>query len=158
MCGIAGFCDPGRIIDQRDWLRILNRMGDAVKHRGPDGSGTWVSDDLGVALCHRRLAILDLSDRARQPMESHGGRFVVSFNGEIYNHRELRQQLNSKSWRTESDTETLVECIAHYGLRKAIEKLRGMFAIAVIDLKLHKIHLIRDRLGEKPLSYEMDLV
>lgn len=153
MCGIAGFCDPGRIIDQRDWSRILSRMGDAVEHRGPDGSGTWVSDDLGVALCHRRLAIIDLSDRARQPMESHDGRFVVSFNGEIYNHRELRRQLTSKSWRTESDTETLVECIAHYGLRKAIEKLRGMFAIAVIDLKQHKIHLIRDRLGEKPLSY-----
>jgi len=153
MCGIAGFCDPGRLIDRRDWSRILSVMGDAVGHRGPDGNGQWVSDELGIGLCHRRLAIIDLSDRALQPMASHDGRFVVSFNGEIYNHRQLRQQLSGTLWRTDSDTETLVECISRYGVSETVEKIRGMFAIAAVDLKLHKLHLIRDRLGEKPLAY-----
>ena len=141
------------MLSQIHWPRTLRGMGEAIEHRGPDGNGTWVSDELGAGLCHRRLAIIDLSDRALQPMASHNGRYVVSFNGEIYNHRELRQNLVSVTWRTDSDTETLVECFARYGIAESLGKVRGMFAIAAIDLKLRKLHLIRDRLGEKPLSY-----
>lgn len=128
-------------------------MGDAIAHRGPDASGIWIDDAPGVALSHRRLSIVDLSEAGAQPMVSADGRWVISYNGEIYNSDDIRQDpaLRSTVWRGHSDTETILESVAQRGVDATLEYLNGMFAIALWDRKEKTLHLIRDHLGIKPL-------
>ena len=145
MCGIAGAvnCSPDTV----------ERMTQMLQHRGPDGSGLWTSGNHRVSLGHRRLAIIDTSSGGHQPMTSLNRRYTLTFNGEIYNYRELRQQLAGLSLRSSSDTEVLLETIARDGIAGALQKARGMFAIAVYDSVDNKISLAVDRMGEKPLYY-----
>lgn len=129
-------------------------MTAALHHRGPDSHDVWQGPDGAVALGHARLAIVDLSEQGRQPMVSRSGRFVVAFNGEIYNHLDLRRELGaSLPWRGHSDTETLLEAIEQWGVRTALEKSVGMFALALWDAHEQWLVLARDRMGEKPLYY-----
>jgi len=152
MCGIAGFFAVAKAWPA-DADGLLAAMRDAVAHRGPDDSGAWLDAQAGVALGHRRLSIVDLSPAGHQPMTSACGRFVVAFNGEIYNHRALREELGPQPWRGHSDTETLLACIARHGLEQALSRLVGMFAIALWDRAERALTLVRDRLGEKPLYW-----
>lgn len=153
MCGFAGFLTAGRCTPD-DWVRsTLARMADAIASRGPDGVGYWNDISSGIALGHRRLAIVDLSPAGAQPMESACGRYVMAFNGEIYNHLDLRKQLEGQPWRGHSDTETLLAGIGAWGLRATLERCIGMFALAVWDRQSRTLALARDRLGEKPLYY-----
>ena len=128
-------------------------MALAIKHRGPDDSGAWADAQAGVALGHRRLAILDLSAAGHQPMQSEGGRYVMAFNGEIYNHLALRAELEGTAWRGHSDTETLLAGFEAWGVEATLKKTVGMFAIALWDTRERTLHLARDRFGEKPLYY-----
>jgi len=128
-------------------------MADTLVHRGPDDSGVWTDESAGIALGHRRLAILDLSAAGHQPMVSASGRHVIVFNGEIYNHLDLRKKLESVAWRGHSDTETLLEAVDAWGVRRALDESIGMFAFAVWDRKERTLTLARDRIGEKPLYY-----
>lgn len=154
MCGIAGILST-RGAD----LDLLSRMAGAVAHRGPDDQAIWADETAGIGFAHRRLSILDLSAEGRQPMHSADGRFVISFNGEIYNHREIRTELDraglppEAGWRGHSDTEILLQAIVAWGVDDAISKTVGMFALAVWDRKDRLLHLVRDRFGEKPLYY-----
>ena len=156
MCGIAGAIAlrpaVGGIFDPLD--RIVERMAQRLIHRGPDGSGVWKSPSGRIALSHRRLAIIDLTDTGRQPME-YAGRFWITFNGEIYNFTELRPQLHAlgHSFRGESDTEVLLAAIAQWGIDQALSRCVGMFAFAVWDAQEQVLHLARDRMGEKPLYF-----
>lgn len=152
MCGIAGFCNW-----KKDWQKNIERMCDKMYHRGPDASGVWASENHQVVLGHRRLSILDLSPTGAQPMVSHDGRYVIAYNGEIYNHTAIRKKLLAEgrvsSFRGTSDTETLLEAIAAYGFSDALKMAKGMFAIALFDQLEHTLFLARDRIGEKPLYY-----
>ncbi|MDE5937951.1 MAG: asparagine synthase (glutamine-hydrolyzing) [Lachnospiraceae bacterium] len=152
MCGIAGFCNF-----KGDWQKNIERMCDKMYHRGPDASGVWASDDHRVVLGHRRLAIVDLSPAGAQPMVSCDGRYVIAYNGEIYNHAAIRKKLLAEgkvpAFRGTSDTETLLEAIAAYGLKDTLKIAKGMFAIALFDREEHTLFLARDRVGEKPLFY-----
>ena len=152
MCGIAGAVALDGEIDQRV-LATVEAMGVSMAHRGPDGHRTWSNDR--VSFTHRRLAIIDLSEGGAQPKESASGRFVVTFNGEIYNYKALGDRLRATGWRnrTDSDTEVLLECIEQWGLQEFLEAADGMFAFALLDLQERCITLARDRFGEKPLSY-----
>lgn len=152
MCGITGFigASPQSAEGMRDQVR---RMADAITHRGPDHDGQWVDATQHVALGHRRLAIVDLSPQGAQPMVSHCGRYVVAYNGEIYNHLELRSVLGHMPWRGHSDTETLLASFSRWGVVEALPRLVGMFAIAVWDRETRSLTLIRDRVGEKPLYW-----
>ena len=157
MCGIAGlWTKPGRD------LGAARAMADVIAHRGPDDQGVWSDPAAGIALSHRRLAIIDLSASGHQPMASKDGRYVIVYNGEIYNHAELRRELEESgrgpkaagiAWNGHSDTETLIECIAAWGLETALKKSVGMFALALWDKKDRVLSLARDRFGEKPLYY-----
>ncbi|MCX8114935.1 MAG: asparagine synthase (glutamine-hydrolyzing) [Burkholderiaceae bacterium] len=144
----------------------MPQMTEVLRHRGPDGGDIWRDDAAGIALGHRRLSILDLSPAGHQPMVSACGRFVIAFNGEIYNHLDLRRQLGhptlgpvsappreASAWRGHSDTETLLAGFARWGVRATIEKAIGMFAIALWDRETRTLTLVRDRIGEKPLYY-----
>lgn len=149
MCGIAGFlrsCVP--CADES----ILRSMGDAIRHRGPDASGTYLDDS--VAFVHRRLSIIDLSAQGNQPMVSGCGRYVIVFNGEIYNFIELRRTLEETGiiFRTKTDTEVLLEIFAAEGIA-CLNKLNGMFAFAIWDKLEKKLFLARDKIGKKPLYY-----
>lgn len=148
MCGISG------VFTSKDirGINFYNKFNDSLKHRGPDGSGKWFSEDNKLGIFHTRLSIQDLSIAGSQPMESSCKRFIISFNGEIYNHLEIRKLLNI-SWKGTSDTETLIEIVSKFGIDKSIKILRGMFAFCLYDKKLKKIFLCRDRFGEKPLYY-----
>lgn len=156
MCGIAGFITlenmPSKSLED-----IAKSMADKISYRGPDDFGVWVSSQAGIALSHRRLAIIELSDAGKQPMHSHSGRFIIAFNGEIYNHLELRSDLEKEygfiDWRGTSDTETLLMCFDLWGISSTTKKIDGMFAFAVWDNLSQKLFLARDRLGEKPLYY-----
>ncbi len=150
MCGIAGIIDCHGLADG---AARVTRMADALAHRGPDDAGTWVDESAGVALAHRRLSILDLSPAGHQPMASACGRFVIVFNGEIYNHPDLREALGEIQWRGHSDTETLLAAIAAWGIEAALSRCVGMFAFALWDRQARALTLARDRLGEKPLYY-----
>lgn len=155
MCGIAGFV-TNRNLDDRAPM-ILGAMTGAIIHRGPNSSGAWIDAERGVALGHRRLAIIDLSPAGHQPMTSPGGRFVVIFNGEIYNHHQLRTELEQEgiapAWRGHSDTEVLTACIEAWGIRGTLQRANGMFALAIWDRRESRLTLARDRAGEKPLYY-----
>jgi asparagine synthase (glutamine-hydrolysing) len=152
MCGIAGFWSAHRAMDMAELTATATRMGDAIRHRGPDDSGTWVDATQGIALAHRRLSILDLSAEGHQPMKSASARYIISFNGEIYNYRDLRRELNHP-WRGNSDTEVILACFEQYGIAETLTRLNGMFALAVWDNKERALTLARDRFGEKPLYY-----
>ena len=151
MCGIAGILLPPHA-DTRA-LGAIHAMTRAMHHRGPDGEGIWTDPAAGVALGHRRLAIVDLSDAGRQPMLSHGGRLAMAFNGEIYNFRSTRSELEElgQSFRGHSDTEVMLAAIETRGVEAALTQLHGMFAFALWDRDTRSVHLGRDRLGKKPL-------
>ena len=155
MCGIAGFLDHSRRSDDREFQAIVLDMVQTLHHRGPDDSGVWSDAKAGIALGHRRLSILDLSPEGHQPMTSVCGRYVISFNGEIYNFKALRSELESLGFcfRGHSDTEVMLACISEWGLMSAVTRFNGMFAFALWDRLGRKLHLVRDRLGEKPLYY-----
>lgn len=155
MCGIAGFIDPGRAGDGEALTRRAMAMGSTMRHRGPDDHGVWVAPDVGLGLAFRRLSILDLTDEGHQPMVSASGRHVLVFNGEIYNFRELRRELEAAGvrFRSSSDTEVLLESINRWGIEPALKRVDGMFAFAVWDRRDGVLRLARDRFGEKPLYY-----
>lgn len=154
MCGIAGYFTKENVIDPSV---ILNGMGLPILHRGPDSSGEWFCSEFGVGLSHRRLAIVDLSVAGHQPMHSKSNRYVISFNGEIYNHLDIRQELGelgkAPEWQGHSDTETLLAGFDAWGIRETVVRCVGMFAFAVWDTAEKVLTLGRDRLGEKPLYY-----
>jgi len=156
MCGIAGFIDL-RGFDKTTAKNIGRAMGRTLAHRGPDNSGVWIDDKNRVVFAHQRLAIIDLSQSGHQPMLSASGRFVICYNGEIYNHKELRSEVesygNAPCWRGHSDTETILACIDVFGLEQTLTKLIGMYAIALWDKETKSVFLARDRIGEKPLYY-----
>lgn len=169
MCGIAGFWQSGRSRTSDAGLAV-QAMAAAIHHRGPDASGAWIDHAAGVALGHRRLSILELSVAGHQPMLSACGRYVLIFNGEIYNHLDLREQLGSHAaaagalgqepaeharpaWRGHSDTETLLQALSTWGVQAALSRSVGMFAFALWDRKEQRLTLARDRMGEKPLYY-----
>jgi asparagine synthase (glutamine-hydrolysing) len=153
MCGFVGFLSPRQFPTDADAL--ARKMGDQLRHRGPDDSGEWLSLALGIALAFRRLAIIDLSEHGHQPMVSPDGRFVLMLNGEIYNHPVLRAELELKGYRFRghSDTEVLLAGIAAWGLEAALNRCVGMFAVALVDVRERQLHLARDRIGEKPLYH-----
>ncbi len=152
MCGIAGFCNR-----QGSWKRDIEIMKSRMAHRGPDGQGSWASGKEDVVLGHRRLSILDLSASGAQPMVSHSGRYVIAYNGEIYNYKEVEQRLRRENRLQRlnggSDTEVLLEALEAYGVKTGISLCKGMFAIALYDRKERELWLLRDRVGEKPLYY-----
>ncbi len=166
MCGITGFWEvPSR--SRGELNEIARGMANTISHRGPDDLGAWSDPQAGIALGHRRLSIIDLSRAGHQPMTSSTGRFVIAFNGEIYNHLELRTELNNSfnsntvhgvasaalKWQGHSDTETLLAAFERWGVAVTLTKTVGMFAIALWDVHQRTLHLARDRFGEKPLYY-----
>uniref|UniRef100_A5WC05 asparagine synthase (glutamine-hydrolyzing) n=1 Tax=Psychrobacter sp. (strain PRwf-1) TaxID=349106 RepID=A5WC05_PSYWF len=156
MCGLTGFM-KGTSFSPEMPFRILKKMTDSIDHRGPDSEGHWIDEDNKIAIGHRRLSILDLSDAGHQPMLSDDNRYVIAFNGELYNHLEIRSEIESKFseiyWNGHSDTETLLKSIEVFGWEGTLKKLIGMFAITLWDKKEKALYLARDRFGEKPLYY-----
>ncbi|WP_349371498.1 asparagine synthase (glutamine-hydrolyzing) [Salinarimonas sp.] len=155
MCGIAGLIDPALAGDADALAGAASAMGDALAHRGPDGAGVHCEGSVGLALAHRRLAILGIGPGGDQPMISADGRYVLVYNGEIYGHETLRaaRELRGLAWRGRSDTESLLESIACRGLDATLADIDGMFAFAVYDRREQRLHLVRDPLGIKPLFY-----
>ncbi len=155
MCGIAGFCNFHGSVKMQE--ENLEKMKQRMLHRGPDAGGSYVSGDGKVALGHRRLSIVDLSEAGLQPMKSHSGRYVMVYNGEIYNYKKLSQKLLEEKkvdrFRGTSDSEVILEAFEAYGVEETIAQCKGMFAIALYDTKEQKLYLLRDRIGEKPLYY-----
>ena len=154
MCGIAGFINqkPSSSLN----LECLKEMVSKLSHRGPNNKGHWNNNNNTQFIGHTRLSIVDLSKNGNQPMLSFSERYVISFNGEIYNHLDIRREVDKKrkiSWRSTSDTETILESIENFGITNTIEKLNGMFSICIIDKKKNLLYLIRDKFGEKPLYY-----
>ena len=151
MCGITGFWGGNCASD------IAEQMSDRLVSRGPDGSGVWADDSISLALAHRRLSILELSSAGAQPMTSPCGRYVLVFNGEVYNHKDVRLDLEADGgafqWQGDSDTETLLAGLRHWGIQRCLEKIIGMFAFALWDKSERILFLARDRMGEKPLYY-----
>lgn len=156
MCGFSGFLSAGQGGGGLDVSEVLRRMADAIVHRGPDSAGYWYAPDQCIALAHRRLAIVDLTPSGAQPMVAGSGRYVLAFNGEIYNHLALRGELDRQStrdWRGHSDTETLLAGFEAWGVDATLRRAIGMFAFALWDNDQRVLTLGRDRLGEKPLYY-----
>lgn len=155
MCGIAGFWEPTRQGGRTDLEQMALEMAGTLQHRGPDDEGAWADASAGLALGHRRLAILDLSSEGHQPMLSADGRCVLVFNGEIYNFKTLRGALEERghSFRGHSDTEVMLAAFCEWGLLPAVERFTGMFAFALWDRRARTLCLVRDRAGEKPLFY-----
>ena len=155
MCGIAGFYDQKRRVDGADYSAIAGAMADAIVHRGPDEGNVWDDSEAGIALGHRRLSIIDLTDAGRQPMASRDGRYMLCYNGEIYNGAALRSELEGlgHEFRGLSDSEALVESCSRWGVEEAIKRSIGMFAFALWDRQERRLTLVRDRLGIKPLYW-----
>lgn len=157
MCGISGIFSDISDTNQNQLRHDATQMADAILHRGPDDGDVWIDNASTLALAHRRLSIVDLSAAGHQPMSSACGSYVFVFNGEIYNHLELRKELEVlgvvQTWRGHSDTETLLAGISHWGVKATVQKCVGMFAFALWDKKNSTLTLGRDRLGEKPLYY-----
>ena len=155
MCGLAGSWEPRGALDGDALKRVARGMARLVESRGPDDAGEWADPDAGIALGHRRLSIVDLSPRGRQPMVSASGALVIAYNGEIYNFPELRAELEATgaSFRGDSDTEVLLEACAAWGIERALRRCIGMFAVALWDRAARRLHLARDRLGIKPLYW-----
>lgn len=171
MCGLVGFFQPTKVLVEEESCALAILMGNRIAHRGPDDSGVWCDVEAGIVFAHRRLSILDISPAGHQPMVSSSGRYVIAFNGEIYNHLEMRRALDAsshpsshfkllsqgekgvKSWRGHSDTETLLAGFDAWGIEATVKQSIGMFAFAVWDKQSHTLTLGRDRLGEKPMYY-----
>jgi asparagine synthase (glutamine-hydrolysing) len=156
MCGISGFWQAGGVWDDKA-TRVLEAMNNSLRHRGPDGEGIWINTKNKVGFAHRRLSIRDLSSTGSQPMISANDRFIIIFNGEVYNTDELKacvgQSGHVTQWRGTSDTEVLLETIGAFGVEDALRRMIGMFALAVWDIESSSLFLARDRCGEKPLYY-----
>jgi asparagine synthase (glutamine-hydrolysing) len=157
MCGLSGFI-PSQKLKSSNLTNISSSMIDALVHRGPDAYGNWIEDNNKLVLGFRRLAIQDLSSAGNQPMQSNSNRFVIIFNGEIYNHLEIRKEIDlhvneNFKWKGSSDTETILESIELWGIDGMLKRLHGMFSFAVFDKKLDRLTLARDRMGEKPLYF-----
>ncbi|MDP1615589.1 MAG: asparagine synthetase B, partial [Methylococcales bacterium] len=157
MCGIVGalsFNDSSFEVNES----YIVTLRDTMIHRGPDGGGVWISPDHKVGLGHRRLSIIDLSEKANQPMSNEDGTIWLTYNGEIYNHAEIRKELEEIGgyvWKTDhSDTEVVLHAFEQWGI-ECLQRFRGMFAIAIWDSKKQELWLIRDRLGIKPLYYSI---
>ena len=150
MCGIAGF-----IREDISREETIKKMNSRLQHRGPDAEGFWMDSESGITLGHKRLSIVDLSENGAQPMHSADGRYVIVFNGEIYNAPEIKKELKKEgfgaTYRGTSDTEVLLNAFSFWGIDKTVEKMKGMFALALYDRKERCLSLIRDRVGEKPL-------
>lgn len=155
MCGIAGIWDQHARSAPEALINATRRMADTLRHRGPDAGDVWYDAAAGLALGHRRLAIIDLSPAGAQPMVSSCGRFVISFNGEVYNFNQLRPELEAlgRRFRGHSDTEVIVEGAAQWGVEETVKRLIGMFAMALWDRQERILYLVRDRLGIKPLYW-----
>lgn len=155
MCGIAGIFDHNRSLSSEALGQRTEAMGESIRHRGPDDDGVWLDPEIGLGLAHRRLAVISPTPEGHQPATSKSGRFVLVFNGEIYNFREIAKQLAAEGHPTpsNSDTVVLLEAIALWGVRKATEAAVGMFAFAVFDQETRTLSLARDRLGIKPLYW-----
>lgn len=156
MCGVAGFCalnTNGSIIEHI----LLERMHNALRHRGPDGFGTWISQEYALGLTHRRLSIIDLSEKATQPMHDMHNRVVISYNGEIYNYQLLRTQLQEAGYHffSRTDTEVLLYAYQHWGFQGMLDRLDGMFVIVLFDRVLNILFCVRDRIGIKPLYFSL---
>ena len=154
MCGICGYFAPKKF---SHWHDPIHNMNAAIAHRGPNDSGVWREESVGMTLGHQRLAIVDLTPAGHQPMISQSGRFVLIFNGEIYNHKDIRKQVQGTrrklKWRGHSDTETLLEAFEAWGIEATLKRTVGMFAIAIWDREKRSLTLARDRMGEKPIYY-----
>ena len=155
MCGITGFLDTRQSMRHDDIVATVRRMATSLRHRGPEDEGTWADAASGIAFGHRRLSIIDLSPAGHQPMHSSCGRYVITFNGEIYNFKALRSELDSlgQTFRGHSDTEVMLAAIARWGVEDSLKKFNGMFAFALWDQQERILYLSRDRAGEKPLYY-----
>jgi asparagine synthase (glutamine-hydrolysing) len=155
MCGICGFVAARADVARDTLLDHVATMAGTLAHRGPDGAGSWADPENGIALGHRRLSVIDLSRTGAQPMHSSCGRYVLVYNGELYNYRELRRELESEGrrFRGTSDTEVLVEALGAWGVARALGRLDGMFAFAAWDSRERRLHLARDPIGKKPLYY-----
>jgi asparagine synthase (glutamine-hydrolysing) len=153
MCGICGFYSKSLL----SFNNVINKMNVAISHRGPDSTGSWQDKNAGIVLGHQRLSILDLSIAGQQPMQSSSGQYIITYNGEIYNHLDIRKkikEINSNIiWQGSSDTETLVEAIDVWGIDSTLKKIEGMFAFGIWDKKNRNLTLARDRMGEKPLYF-----
>ncbi|MBT6671654.1 MAG: asparagine synthetase B, partial [Lentimicrobiaceae bacterium] len=161
MCGITGIFG---CTNDNDLTRVVGVMADSLVHRGPDDCGVWSDETAHIAFGHRRLSVIDLSQEGHQPMHSACGRYIIVFNGEIYNHKALRKELEYEfasnhlpkgngvvGWRGQSDTETLLSAFSRWGIEATLNRVVGMFAIAVWDRSDRRLCLVRDRMGEKPL-------
>lgn len=151
MCGLAGFFNTHQTID--DQTTIITRMIDRLSHRGPNSGGIWFDKKDGITLGHRRLAVMDLSKAGHQPMQSQHGRYIIVYNGEIYNASSLKMRLNHHTFQGHSDTEVILALIEKHGLQHTLTLINGMFALALWDKKEKILYLARDRIGEKPLYY-----
>ena len=154
MCGIVGAVTG--LNNKYQILDIVNKMAKKIIHRGPDSSGIYLDENISYCCAHRRLSILDLSKAGNQPMESFTKRYIIAFNGEIYNFRELRSKLDLNTnikWKGSSDTEVLLNAIEFWGLEKTLNLSKGMFAFALLDKTKKRLFLVRDRFGEKPMYF-----
>ncbi len=152
MCGFVGYLS----FSEKPEKRLITKMASKIHSRGPDSDGSWIDEVSGIALSHKRLSIIDLTKAGHQPKLSKNKRFVIAFNGEIYNHQSIRKLLQKEtkiSWEGNSDTETLIEAISFWGIEKTLKQINGMFAFAVWDKQEKILFLARDRMGEKPLYY-----
>lgn len=151
MCGFAGYIDLKKIETIENAEVNLRRMSAKIIRRGPDDSGVWIDHTNGIYFCHRRLSVIDVLQRSKQPMFSKN--FVILYNGEIYNHLEIRKDITNFEWKTSGDTETILAAFETWGIEESIKKFNGMFAIAVFNKATKELILIRDKNGEKPLYY-----
>ena len=153
MCGLTGVFDPNQQFGADSLRQMVGQMTAAIVHRGPDGVGLWVDPQAKVAFGHRRLSIIDLTEAGQQPMVSANGRWVIAYNGEMYNTSAIRELLGKMKYRGHSDTEVLVEAFAQWGVEVAVSRINAMFAFAAWDTQENELWLARDRFGEKPLYY-----
>ncbi len=158
MCGISGFINFSKNLNKQDLDKFGLKMSQTLYKRGPDSFGVWSDEKSGISLSHRRLSIIDLSIKSKQPMISSNNRYIIVYNGEVYNYLEIRKKLEDLNvrFKTTSDTEVILESISKLGLEKAIQQMNGMFAFAVWDKKVKKLFLVRDRIGIKPLYWFSD--